>query len=48
MRFSWAPLLYFHPYWLELAARIRATVRNHLGNPAGIAPAKNRLQEELV
>jgi len=48
MRFPWAPLSHFLRYWLKLAARIRATVRNHLGNPAGVAPATNRMQEELV
>ena len=48
MRFPWAPLSHSLRYWLKLAARIRAIFRNHLSNPAGVAPAINRMQEELV
>jgi hypothetical protein len=48
MKFPWALLSRFLRYLLKLAVRIRAIFRNHLGNPAAIAPAKNRPQEKLT
>jgi hypothetical protein len=48
MRLPWAPFPHFLQYLPEFATRIRATVRNHLGSQAGLAPAINPLQEELV